>query len=76
MLGADGTWTVDLTNHPARDWMPVASPDGTRIAFTSARDGSRDIYVMNGDGSGLIRLTDDPAVDESPTWSPLPETGG
>ena len=49
---------------------PVWSPDGTRIAFESFREGNGDIYVMNADGSGLTRLTSDPALDSSPSWSP------
>lgn len=36
---------------------PVWSPDGTHLAFTSRRDGRDDIYVINDDGSGLVRLT-------------------
>lgn len=28
------------------------------------------IYVMNVDGSGLIRLTNDPAEDRDPAWRP------
>jgi Tol biopolymer transport system component len=40
------------------------------IAFTSERDGEGDIYVMNADGSDPQRLTDDPAYDGWPTWSP------
>jgi formylglycine-generating enzyme required for sulfatase activity len=43
---------------------------GGVIAFTSERDGEGDIYVMNGDGSDQRRLTDDPAYDAWPTWSP------
>ena len=35
----------------------------------SRRDGNRDIYAMNADGSGS-RLTDNPADDQSPSWSP------
>jgi hypothetical protein len=49
---------------------PAWSPDGTQIAFSSARGGNRDIYVMNTDGSGVTRLTDHPEVDDSPDWSP------
>ena len=59
-------------DHPATDSSPVWSRDGTRIAFESSRDGNREIYVMNADGSGLIRLTNEPAVDRDPVWSPLP----
>ena len=36
----------------------------------SRRDGNWGIYRVNADGSGLKRLTDDPADDGLPTWSP------
>jgi Tol biopolymer transport system component len=49
---------------------PAWSPDGTRIAFASARAGSFDIYVMNADGTGTKRLTTSKANDQGPTWSP------
>ena len=41
-----------------------------RIAFYSNRDGNNEIYVMNGDGSGLNNLTNNPADDYEPAWSP------
>src|SRR5213083_3084647 len=40
------------------------------IAFVSNRDGNNEIYVMNADGTGLTRLTNDPASDVYPAWSP------
>lgn len=40
------------------------------IAFPTARDGNREIYVMNPDGSGQTRLTFHPAEDFVPDWSP------
>ena len=49
---------------------PAWSPDGSRIAFTSDRHGSVDIYVMNADGSGVTRLTNDAAWSLIPAWSP------
>ena len=52
------------------NYLPVYSPDGTRIAFMSARDGNPEIYVMNVDGSNLRRLTNHPAGDGTPTWAP------
>jgi Tol biopolymer transport system component len=52
------------------DLQPAWSPDGRRIAFTSLRDGDREIYVMNADGSHQRRLTNDPARDDDPSWSP------
>jgi dipeptidyl aminopeptidase/acylaminoacyl peptidase len=33
-------------------------------------DGNTEIYLMNADGSGIVRLTSDPADDVQPTWSP------
>ncbi|MYE88070.1 hypothetical protein F4X33_03645 [Candidatus Poribacteria bacterium] len=41
-----------------------------QIAFTSDREGNSEIYVMDTDGQNPQRLTDDPAVDHSPSWSP------
>jgi len=52
------------------NYLPAFSPDGTRIAFMSARDGNPEIYVMNVDGSNLRRLTNHPENDATPTWSP------
>jgi TolB protein len=52
------------------NYLPAFSPDGTRIAFMSNRDGNTELYVVNRDGSGARRLTNHPATDGSPTWSP------
>src|SRR2546426_407431 len=41
-----------------------------KIAFDSNRDGNEEIYVINPDGTGETRLTNNPASDFSPTWSP------
>ena len=43
---------------------------GGRIAFSSDRDGNNEIYVMAPDGNNVIRLTNNPAYDSSPAWSP------
>jgi Tol biopolymer transport system component len=48
---------------------PTWSPDGTKIAFSSRRSGSFDIYVMNGDGTGTLQLTSSEENDSHPTWS-------
>ena len=42
----------------------------TKIAFHSNRDGNQEIYVMNPDGSRQINLTNNPAKDSNPSWSP------
>ena len=48
-----------------------AYPGGNgRIAFESSRDGNLEIYSMNPDGSGQTNLTNDPAEDTDPVWSP------
>ncbi len=51
---------------------PAWSPDGSKIAFSSYRNGNfnLDIYVMNADGSNPVRLTTNSADDFSPAWSP------
>jgi hypothetical protein len=50
---------------------PAWSPDGSRIAFASNRDGNNfEIYVMNGDGTSPTRLTSIAADDYAPAWSP------
>ena len=41
-----------------------------RIAFVSLRDGNWEVCVMDADGSNITRLTNDPASDSDPAWSP------
>lgn len=61
-----------LTNDPALDSYPAWSWDGQRIAMSSDRTGVYEIYVMNPDGSSLVRLTEDDGtvLKDDPTWSP------
>jgi Tol biopolymer transport system component len=49
---------------------PTWSPDGTRIAFTSARDGDFEIYTMASDGKEVKQLTDTSWAEAEPAWSP------
>jgi uncharacterized protein YjdB len=49
---------------------PAFSPDGSRIAFVSPRDGNAEIYVMNADGTGATRVTNDPQADGRPSFTP------
>ncbi|HEX8844608.1 MAG TPA: DPP IV N-terminal domain-containing protein [Pyrinomonadaceae bacterium] len=64
-----------LTNTPATEMQPSWSPDGSRIAFTSDRDGHNEIYVMNADGSQHVRLTNNGGGNFDPTWQTLNHTG-
>lgn len=49
---------------------PAWSPDGARIAFDRIQDGDFEIYVMNADGTNIVRLTRGGGVDARPAWSP------
>lgn len=61
---------IRLTNDPARDTLPCWSPDGTKIAFVSERDGDREIYIMDADGRNQTNITKNPTPDDDPSWSP------
>ena len=52
-----------LTSNPAYDATPVWSPDGTKIAFSSDREGGRDIFVMSSAGGPATRITNHSAVE-------------
>ncbi len=78
LASTDGTGLVRLTTpQPGVSFAdPAWSPDGSRIALTRRvrdgfeSDGLQDIYVMNADGSALLRLTGEHFDNSSPTWSP------
>jgi Tol biopolymer transport system component len=70
VMEADGSNPTRLTRHPSGAWSPAWSPDGSRIAFHSDRDGNMEIYVMEADGSNPTRLTRGPSNDMEPAWSP------
>jgi Tol biopolymer transport system component len=77
VMNADGSNQTQLTNS-LHDYSPRWSPDGTRITFQSTRDDTSptcnhcnvEIYSMNADGGSQTRLTNNPAYDASPEWSP------
>jgi hypothetical protein len=79
-IAPDGTGLRRLTSEPRAEWAPKASPDGKRIAFS--RDTGEtcgrvywaqgdELFVMNADGSGITRLTNNcPNSDYGASWSP------
>ena len=61
-----------FTAGPKRDRDPRWSPDGTRLAFVSEREGKKkgQLYVMRADGGEPVRLTDLRNGVTNPVWSP------
>src|SRR5262245_58193156 len=70
LAAADGSDAKPFQPSPAQDWNASFSRDGQWIVFSSTRNGSADIYRAHPDGSGLERLTDDPAFDDQGAMSP------
>ena len=81
-VNPDGTGRVDLTsgmrascngNTTSKEADPAWSPDGERIAFVSAAERCRlEIYAMDADGTGKVRLSEAGVNegDHQPSWSP------
>ena len=71
-------WLMDLAtggSHPLvpgahQDMHPDFSPDGSRIAFASDRDGELEIWVVGREGEELRRVTSGPGSKTWPVWSP------
>jgi len=74
---ADGYIGAQLVNirpvvvtQQADNYLPRVSPDGSKVAFASNREGQNELYVVNLDGSSERRLTVNPVDDGAGTWSP------
>lgn len=75
LMNLDGTGVQRLTYSSFSDTRPALSPDGTKVAFVSDRDGAQgsnitEIYIINSDGTGLQRLTHNGASNDYPVWNP------
>ena len=66
----DGSDLQKIGSTPHYDAEATISPDGSRIVFTSTRDGDLEIYTMNADGSDVRRLTNEPGYDGGAFFSP------
>jgi len=70
IVNFDGTDHRPLTTGTYGDSSPRWSPDGTRLAFVSDRDGKSQLYVRWMDSGQIAKLTD---LENSPagiSWSP------
>jgi TolB protein len=70
VANADGSGLQRLTHHDGYDAEATISPDGSRIVFTSDRDGDLEIYSMAVDGSDVTRLTHEEGYDGGAFYSP------
>jgi tol-pal system beta propeller repeat protein TolB len=59
-----------LTEVPQGCFEPAVSPDGTRVAFVSSKEGDPEIYIMRLGGSEVQRITTFHSEDWGPQWSP------
>lgn len=57
---------ADSVNMPGSSWCTLDD----RIVFSSDRVDNDEIWVMNSSGGNLERVTNNPALDWEPTWSP------
>ena len=74
-IGLDGKGLKQITDSPDDlECCPRWSPDGKKISYTSGPvsggGAARRIFVMDADGSNVVRLTDNDAPEEASTWSP------
>lgn len=70
IVPAGGGEPAQFTAGGQRDSAPRWSPDGTRLAFLSSRDGAPQIFVIPATGGEARRLTDLPDGAGVPVWSP------
>jgi hypothetical protein len=75
VIDANGGQPVDLTNTPdATEFGPAWSPHGDKIAFHKKIDRPvpvpNDVYVMDRDGSNLVKVTQTGWDDFYPSWAP------
>lgn len=69
-IGPDGTGQRQLT-FVGTNMFPAWSRDGSKIAFSSTRSGTAEIWIMEGDGSMQTQITfATPGGNFIPEWSP------
>jgi Tol biopolymer transport system component len=73
VIAPDGTQHKTLTVKAGDNAFPSFSPDSKQLVFRSTRDGEKNLYIMNADGSGVRRLTEGKWTDTQCNWSPTGE---
>jgi Tol biopolymer transport system component len=70
-LGSLAVWQItDFLEPEIANRFPDWSPEGLELVFVSEKpDGVGDLYIVAADGSGLRKLTSDPAPYENPAWA-------
>ncbi|MDQ3064668.1 MAG: hypothetical protein M3Q36_00140, partial [bacterium] len=66
---------INISNNPEGDLTGSWSPDGTKISFTTDRDGpnspyNSEAYTMNTDGSAQTRVTNTSVIEDPTYYSP------
>jgi Tol biopolymer transport system component len=66
----DGSATRQVTDNGAYNAEATASPDGSRVIFTSTMDGDIELYTMQVDGTDIRRITNRVGYDGGAFFSP------
>ena len=77
-MNLDGSNVTRVTRYPSWDTYPDISPDGTKIAFRrrtvdnilGKEIGNSEVFIANRDGSDAYNISNHPAHDGWPAWSP------
>ncbi len=78
LMNVDGSNEIQLTNlengaNNVYTGNPSWSPDGNKVVFISNKDdinNGGEIHVMNSDGTGITRITNNSRIEQNPSFSP------
>ncbi len=72
VMNADGTDPIQLTDNSVADGTPTWSPDGQQILFSRiVAPGRQQLFVMNGDGTGVTQITNFAGTNLLASWGEL-----
>ena len=67
-MRVDGANSDQHSNHPASDFGPCWAPNQAWVAFTSERDGNREVYITKPNATDVYNLTVNPSQDVVSDW--------